>query len=344
MRQLTCTGPGVVEWTDVPEPVLEQPTDALVRPVAVARCEIDPLLVLAGPTTPGGFALGHEAVAEVVAVGDAVTGLTPGRLVLPSFQVSCGACPSCRAGHSGNCDAYPVLSDYGMQPLSGTEYGGMLSDLVRVPHAAAMLTPLPAGLDPVAVASVPDNVTDGYRSVAPHLAAQPGADVLVVVHGTPSIGLYAAQAALALGAGSVTVASDDDEVLRLAEVVGATPARTNLGRRLGRWPIVVDCGTRVEGLHHAIACTAPEGTLHSVSYYGAEPMTPMPLGKLYTLGIRFHIGRAHSAALLPEVIGLVAEGRLAPERVTTSVIDDDEAPARYTEPTVKLVVRLTGPP
>ena len=50
-----------------------------------------------------------------------------------------------------------------MQPLSGIEYGGMLADLVRVPHAATMLTPLPAGVDPVAAASVPDNVLDGYR-------------------------------------------------------------------------------------------------------------------------------------------------------------------------------------
>ena len=42
---------------------------------------------------------------------------------------------ACKLGHTANCDRYPALSDYGMQPLSGVEYGGMLSDLVRVPHA-----------------------------------------------------------------------------------------------------------------------------------------------------------------------------------------------------------------
>jgi threonine dehydrogenase-like Zn-dependent dehydrogenase len=337
MRQLTCTAPGVVDWVEVPEPEVRDDTDALVRPIAVARCEIDPFLVLAGPGPGGGFALGHEAVVEVVAVGDAVTHVRPGDLALPAFQVSCGTCASCRAGHSANCDAYPVLSDYGMQPLSGTEYGGMVSDLVRVPHAATMLVPLPAGVDPVAAASVPDNVVDGYRSVAPHLAAEPGADVLVVIHGTPSIGLYAAQAAVALGAGAVTVASDDDAVLAVAEAVGGTPLRTDYQRRAGRWPIVVDCGGRVAGLHFALASTEPEGTLHSVSYF-AEPMVPMPLGKLYTLGITFHIGRAHSAALLPEVAALVGDGVLAPDVVTTSVIDWEEAPARYAEDTIKLVV------
>jgi len=344
MRQLTCTAPGVVRWLDVPEPSIVDPTDALVRPVAVARCEIDQFLILAGPSGEDGFALGHEAVVEVAAVGSEVEGLGVGELALPSFQVSCGACPSCRRGHTANCDRYPVLSDFGMQPLSGVEYGGMLADLVRVPHADAMLTPLPAGLDPVAVASVPDNVVDGYRAVAPHLRQRPGADVLVACHGTPSIGLYAAQSALALGAGTVTVAGAEDEILALAERIGATPLRTDFGDRAGRWPIVVDCGQRVEGLHWAIRATEPEGSLHSVSYYAAEPMVPMPLGRLYTLGIDFRIGRAHSAALLAEVIDVVAEGRLHPEQVTTSVIGWEDAPDLYTVDTVKLVVSRDAAP
>jgi alcohol dehydrogenase len=343
MRQLTCTAPGAVRWLDVLDPSIVDPTDALVRPVAVARCEIDPFLVLAGPTGEHGFALGHEAVVEVMAVGSDVDDLAVGELALPSFQISCGACPTCRRGHTANCELYPVLSDFGMQPLSGVEYGGMLADLVRVPHAHAMLTPLPAGLDPVAVASVPDNVADGYRAVARHLQQRPGADVLVACHGTPSIGLYAAQVALALEAGTVTVAGADEEILALAERIGAAPLRTDFADRPGKWPIVVDCGHRVEGLHWAIRATEPEGILHSVSYYAAEPMVPMPLGRLYTLGIDFRIGRAHSAALLSEVIDLVADGRLHPEQVTTSVIDWEEAPDRYTDDTVKLVVsRATG--
>ena len=344
MRRLTCTGPSVVEWREVPEPELVDPTDALVRPIAVARCEIDPLLVMVGPTTPDGFALGHEAVVEVVAVGEQVVGVAPGSLALPSFQLSCGSCATCRRGHTANCEQYPVLSDFGMQPLSGTEYGGMLSDLVRVPHADAMLAPLPPGLDPVAVASVPDNVVDGYRAVAEHLRDRPRADVLVACHGTPSIGLYAAQSALTLGATSVTVAAADDEVLAVAGRIGAEPMRTDFDRRAGRWPIVVDCGVEVGGLQWAIRATEPEGVLHSVSYYAAEPTVPMPLGRLYTLGIDFRIGRAHSAALLPEVLGLVADGRLDPSTVTTEVIDWDDAADHYIDPALKLVVARSGPP
>lgn len=344
MRRLTCIGPNAVEWREVPDAQLIDSTDALVRPVAVARCEIDPLLIMVGPTTADGFALGHEAVVEVVAVGDAVEGVAEGSLALPSFQISCGSCATCRRGHTANCERYPVLSDFGMQPLSGTEHGGMLSDLVRVPHADAMLAPLPPGLDPVAVASVPDNVVDGYRAVAEHLRDRPGAEVLVACHGTPSIGLYAAQSALALGASSVTVAAADDEVLALAGRIGAEPLRSDFERRAGRWPIVVDCGVEVAGLQWAIRATEPEGVLHSVSYYAAEPTVPMPLGRLYTLGIDFRIGRAHSAALLPEVLGMVADGRLDPSVVTTEIIDWDDAADRYTDPAVKLVVARSQQP
>jgi threonine dehydrogenase-like Zn-dependent dehydrogenase len=336
--QLTCTAPGVVEWCDVPDPELRDPTDALVRPLAVARCEIDPFLVLAGPTRADRFALGHEAVVEVVAVGDDVRAVAPGTMVLPSFQVSCGSCPHCRRGKSAICAEYPILSDYGMEPLSGVEYGGMLSDLVRVPHADTMLTPLPAGIEPVAAASVPDNALDGYRAVAPHLERRPGVDVVVACHGNPSIGLYAAQAAAALGARSVTVASADDAVLALAERVGAQPRRVDFAARPpDKWALAVDCGLDPNGFHWAVRATEPEGVLHSVSSY-LDDTIPVDLRRLYTLGIELHIGRAHSAALLPEVTAHVAAGRLQPELVTTAVIGWDDAPQHYLDPTVKLIV------
>ena len=193
MRQLTCTAPGRLEWRDVAAPELSGRDDALIRPLAVARCEIDPMLINAGPAGPDGFAVGHEAVAEVIAVGPGVSSVAVGQLVFSSFQLCCGRCQACADGRTANCAEYPVLSDYGMQPLSGVEYGGMLSDLVYVPYADAMLVGVPAGLDAIRLASVADNVCDGYRAVAPHLAARPGADVLVVCHGAPSIAIYAAQ-------------------------------------------------------------------------------------------------------------------------------------------------------
>jgi len=63
----------------------------------------------------------------------------PGEPVLVPFQISCGECGRCRAGLTGLCDTVPYRSSYGMAALSGVEYGGGLSDLVRVPFADHML-------------------------------------------------------------------------------------------------------------------------------------------------------------------------------------------------------------
>lgn len=201
MRQLTCLEPANLQWLEVAEPKLGGDREALVRPLAVARCDIDVPLAGGLFRLKEPFAVGHECVGEIVEVGAAVRKLAVGQRVVVSFQLSCGACGRCSAGHTAVCEALPLLSDYGMQPLSGTEYGGMLSDLIRVPYAEAMLQPISAEFDPVALASVSDNVLDGYRAVAPHLASLPRGRILVVSHGMiPSVPLYAVLTARALGA------------------------------------------------------------------------------------------------------------------------------------------------
>jgi alcohol dehydrogenase len=342
MQQLTCLGPNKLEWCDVPEPRLAGDGEALVRPLAVARCDIDRFLTSGLFPLRGPFALGHECVGEVTALGDAVRGLAVGQRVVVSFQVSCGRCARCARGHSAVCERMPTLSDYGMQPLSGVEYGGMLSDAIRVPYAEAMLRPIPAGADAVALASVSDNALDGYRAVAPHLAAAPGSELLVVSHGLPSIPLYAAQAALALGARRVDFASADAEQLALAERLGAHPIEADFeGRPARSYPIVVDAGVSPAGLHYAIRATEPEGVCQSASYHPGSGV-PMPLGRMYTLGIRFCIGRCHAAALLPEVVDLIAAKKLRPEAVTTRVVEWGDAADAWLAPATKLVVRRSA--
>lgn len=142
---------------------------------------------------------------------------------------------------------------------------------------------------------------------------------------------------LSPSAGSVTFANDSVEALELASELGAIPRETDFGKRAGRFPIVMDCGLRSEGLNYSLGSTEPEGICQSVSFFpGAK--TPVPLGKLYTLGIQFFIGRAHAASLLPEVMPLIESGRLAPEKVTTRVVAWEEAPEAYLEHALKLVV------
>ena len=178
MQQLTMTADRQVEWWDVPAPALEGDGQALVRPLAVALCDLDQPILRGEAPIPGPIALGHEFVAEVIEVGDEVRAVAPGDRVVVPFQVSCGTCGPCRDGRTGNCATVPWSSTYGFG-FGDAYHGGFLADLVHVPYADHMLVPLPAGIEPEAAASASDNIPDGYRTVAEPLAAAPGARVLV---------------------------------------------------------------------------------------------------------------------------------------------------------------------
>src|SRR5215207_6717910 len=220
MRQLVLTEPNAVSWSDVPEPYLQGSGEALVRPLVVALCDLDHPMIIGEAPIPAPVYLGHECVAEVLAVGAGVTGAAPGDLVVVPFQVSCGACDPCGRGLTGSCSSVEQLAMYGFGAF-GHEWGGMLADTVRVPYANAMLVPVPDGVDPVAIASMSDNIPDGLRLVAPGLAERPAADVLVLGGGTRSIALYAVGAAVALGAGRVDYLDSDEARLAIASDLGA---------------------------------------------------------------------------------------------------------------------------
>lgn len=180
MRQLTFRGPGQLQWEEVASPRLSGDRDALVRPIAVATCDLDAWVIAGKAPLPGPFAFGHEFVAEVVAVADGVEAPRQGDRVIVPFQISCGVCERCRRSLTASCDTAGAGAAFGMAPIARQEWGGAFSDLVRVPFADAMLVPLPLGVEPATFASVSDNIPDGWRSVAPGLQSHPPAPVLIV--------------------------------------------------------------------------------------------------------------------------------------------------------------------
>lgn len=330
MQQLTYVAANELHWREVAEPRLDSDTAALVRPVAVATCDLDALIVSgASPFAPP-FAIGHECVAEVLEVGDAVTGLEPGALVSVPFQISCGACRACLQGRTSNCSEVDFMSTYGFGPAV-ERWGGFLSDVVRVPYAQHMLVPVPAGLEPTAVASASDNISDAWRAVAPALKAEPGAAVLVVGGAAAgSIGLYAAGVAVALGAEAVTYCDRDARRRASAAALGASTI-AEMPKRLGPFPITVDASADPDGLALALRSTAPDGTCTSTAiYFGEQPS--LPLLEMYTKGITFRTGRANARAAMPHVLELARSGALHPELVTSDVVAWADAAEALTEP------------
>jgi threonine dehydrogenase-like Zn-dependent dehydrogenase len=339
MRQLVYVEAGQVAWQDAPDPEAADARGAVVRPLAVARCDLDPIMAGFG-IFPGPFAVGHETVAEIVAVGDDVRDRRVGERVLVPFQVSCGSCAACRDGRFAACHTYRAKAGaaFGFGEAGGG-HGGAVADLLAVPHADHLLIAAPAELTAAALCTLPDNVTDGYRAVGPQLAAKPGAEVLVVGGAAASIGLYAVAAAIACGAGRVRYADSDAGRCAAATALGADVTQLDgpWPRRLDRAPIVVENTADVEGLACALRSTDDYGTCTSVAIHFA-PTTAMPLLELYTKGITYHLSRADSRRFLPEVIALAASGALDPLSVPTTIVPWDQADEAWLEPATKLVL------
>lgn len=149
MKAIVYRGIGEIALEDVPEPKIQQPSDAIVRITSSAICGTD-LHFLRG-TFPGvkrGRVLGHEAVGIVEEAGKSVRNLRKGdRVVVPS-TVGCGACNYCRAGYQSQCEgANPSGRHAGTVFYGGPEAAGGLDGLqaefARIPFAAANLVQLP---------------------------------------------------------------------------------------------------------------------------------------------------------------------------------------------------------
>ena len=340
MRALMFRGPMALAWEEVETPQLMESRDALVRPIAVARCDLDPAIALGLYPMPAPFVMGHEMVGEVVAVGEAISNVRLGDKVIVPFQLSCMTCAPCLRGHTNACVNVPSGTAFGLGPHGGIDLGGALAELVRVPWADVMLIPLPEGMDPVVAAGIPDNVSDGYRCVAAPLAERPGAPVLVVGGLAPSVGLYAVMAALALGSERVVYVDDDAARLELAvaagaEVVDAKDQWDSL-KLAERFPIVVETNVLDPGRNFALQSVEPCGVCTSVSG-GASSRSNLPLQSMYLKGVRYEIGRVHACATARPVLDLVSSGALDPARIINKVVPFSEAVEGMILPVVKVV-------
>lgn len=336
MRQLVLTAPRALEWEELPEPAAPAPGEALVRPIAVATCDLDPLIVHGGWPLPYPIPLGHEFVAEVVAAGEG-TYAPVGDVVAVPFQISCGECRYCARGLTGNCETTPHRATYGFG-ADGGDYGGAFADLVRVPFADRMVVPLPAGVDPAQAASVGDNMADGYSAVAAGLEAWPGGEVLVVGGAGQSIGLYAAGSAVALGAARTVYLDSDPSRLEVAEALGAEAVQHDgePPRKTGPFEVTVDASGDPAGLACALRSTAPDGVSNSVAGMIYRDV-PMPVSRMYTYCCTFKTGRVHARPAMPALLELIAQGSLHPELVTSRTCSFEEAAEALLEPERKLV-------
>ncbi|MEO1060600.1 MAG: alcohol dehydrogenase catalytic domain-containing protein [Actinomycetota bacterium] len=347
MRSLWLDEDLDLAWREVPDAELVDATDVIVAPLAVARCDLDLSIALGLYPMPLPLAMGHEMAGEIVEVGDEVERWSVGDRVIVPFQVSCGRCDTCRDGHTNACTSVPVGSAYGFGPHGDLDVGGSLTERVRVPFADELLIAVPDGLDPVAAAGIPDNVSDGYRTVAGPMRDRPDSPVLVVGGAGQSVGLYAVAAAVALGAPAVLFLDHDDERLRCAERLGAEvfdvrsvddPKQVRAVTKPFGAAITVDASGTDDGRTLALTSARPCGHCTSV-IGGAGGTDVLPLQTMYVKGMTYDISRVHARATAPEVLELVSDGRLDPLAITHRVVDVDDAVEAMTAPDIKIIFR-----
>ncbi len=339
MQQLTFIKPKTFEWHEVTAPKIVSDAAAVVKPLAVTRCDLDLYIANGVYPLPGPFAFGHEIAGEIVDVGDAVDGFKPGDRVIVPFQINCGDCAMCRRGYTNGCTSVPKYSAYGLAPSSGQDWGGGLSDLVYVPYANAMLVKIPESISLIAAAALADNAVDGYRTVASALAERPRAPVLVIGGLAQSVSLYAVQHALALGSERVVYHDFHLDRLALAKSLGAETVQTDL-RSFPQvnelFPIVVEGGGTPEALTFALKSTEACGLCTGVSA-GLETSVEIPLRSMYMKGVRYEVSRVHARAAIHDRLNCPSCSAVNAEKIINTRVSFSDAIDAMCEPDIKIV-------
>ena len=213
MKAIVYHGPGQKAWEDVPDPVIIDDTDAIVRVDAVTICGTD-LHILKGdvPAVTDGRILGHEAVGTVESVGAGVKNVKVGDRVLVSCITACGACRYCREGSYGQC-----LGGGGW--ILGHKIDGTQAEKVRVPFADTSTYPIPAGVSDEQILMLADILPTGYEVGVLNGHVQPG-DVVAIVGAGP-IGLSAIMGAKLFSPSHIIAIDLADTRLEAAKQFGA---------------------------------------------------------------------------------------------------------------------------
>ncbi|WP_082059914.1 alcohol dehydrogenase catalytic domain-containing protein [Frigoribacterium sp. MEB024] len=236
MKATVMYGAGDVRVEEVPDPVVQKPTEALIRVTYACVCgsDLHPYHDLGD--TPEGRRMGHEAIGVVEEIGDDVRTLSVGDTVIVPFAWSDGTCPFCRDGITTSC----VHGGFFDGAPSATQ-----AEKLIVPEADGTAVKVPAGTDEALMPSLltlSDVYLTGYHAA---VQGQVGPGKTVTVIGDGAVGLSAVLASKQLGAETIIL-------------MGRHTARTDLGREFGATHVVAERGD--EGVAKVMEITGGEGS------------------------------------------------------------------------------------
>jgi threonine dehydrogenase-like Zn-dependent dehydrogenase len=328
MRATLMYGAGDVRVENVPDPVLREPTDAVVRVLRSCICGSDLWPYGSMPVTGHGRRMGHEFLGVVEDAGIDVFGLKRGDVVVAPFVWSDGTCDFCREGLQTSCR-------HG--GLWGGDLDGGQGEAVRVPQAPGTLVKLPGGADEALLPSLltlSDVFCTGHHA-AVSAGVSPRTTVTVV--GDGAVGLCAVLAARRLGAEQIIL-------------MGRHKDRTDLGREFGAAEVVAERDaegiervrelTGGDGTHTVLECVGTAQAIQTalgvvraggvVSRVGAPQYAEVPLDfGTFMSNITLTGGVAPARAYIEELLPDVLDGSLQPGRVFDRAISLDQTPQGY---------------
>lgn len=337
MQGLLLIGPReVVHRSDLPDPTVEAPSDAVVAVRRSGLCGSDLHPYEGREAVRPGVVPGHEAVGEVVAIGDDVRSVRIGDRVLVPFTTSCGACPPCREALSARCVEGRLFGYGSPDDLDSPALHGAQAALLRVPLADGTLVALPDDIDDVTGVLLTDNVPTGWSAVE---RAEVRPDDAVAVVGLGAVGLCSLDAARTLGARPVVaidpVAGRREQALALGADVAVGPdeapaavAEVTGGRGVAA---SIDATGADAGQALAFGLLRTGGRLSIIAVQTADRFAFSPV-QAYDRNATVRAGRASVRSVLDRLLPDIASGVL---RVPTDVLVShpavalDAGPALY---------------
>jgi threonine dehydrogenase-like Zn-dependent dehydrogenase len=357
MKQLYFIKKEKLEWREVPRPGISHKQEAIVRPFAVAKCDLDDAFLFSnvslkikigtalgkvdpkynsifGDILKGPFPFGHECVATVIETGDDVKNIKVGDVVSVPFQISCGSCVNCNKGFTSVCEKTPALSMFGFG--KHLQFGGAMSDFIKIPFADAMLLRIPGHIDPVHLASLSDNIPDAYRHLK-DIESNVNQKVLIVAGEAKSVGIYALMIGKALGVAEIDYVDNNNERLEIAQKLKANNIFQSYDQITGKYDLVIDTSSTTKGLETCLKSVRHFGTISSSGIYIKKP--PLSLIEMYAKGVNFKIGLANSRTDGENVLKLLMKVKIPFELATTKLESWENAEDAFLTRATKVIVR-----
>ncbi len=355
MRALTYHGSHDVKVDTVPDPILQEPDDILLKVTATAICGSD-LHMYRGkiPAMEGGDILGHEFMGEVVDAGPGVTKLQKGDRVVVPFVIACGSCFFCdleafSACEKTNPDRGSIMNKkklrsgaalFGFSHLYGGIPGGQ-AEYVRVPKANVGPIKIPLTLSDEQVLFLSDILPTGYQAVVNTGVGKGGS---LAIFGAGPVGQMAAACARMLGIekifmidhppfrlefarekyGVIPLNFDDvdaaEEIIEQTDYRGVDASIDAVGfEAKGSTVETVMANLKLEGSSgktlRQAIAATRRGGTISVPGLYAGFIHGFLFGDVFEKGLSFKTGQTHVQKYMPELLQAIEEGKLHPNEI-----------------------------